>query len=84
MAEDIVLGGKKKAGAKVFDNPDNISPKADTDAPDVPKLPVRMDISNPEATFKEHPLEHLTKKPTSVRHSYGRGIPKDHPAIKEQ
>lgn len=85
MADDIVLG------ARQLPNPSNIKPKWDTEAKSVDEpVGAKMSIENAPAdpekangiTPKEHPLEEHFRKPQSVRHPLGQGVPKSHPAIK--
>jgi hypothetical protein len=86
MADDIVIG-EKTPGARVFPNPNNIRPKADTDAPDVEPTSVKMDTSNPamnqiEHRAEPHPLEKqfgTMKRPgKGYRHPVGGKVPASH------
>lgn len=75
MAEDIVLG------ARQLSNPDNVSPKMDTDPPDAYTPAKGMgNISNPKAVVlmppKQSELEKHFAKPKSVRHPLGPRVPK--------
>jgi hypothetical protein len=76
MSDDIVLG------AKQIKNPKGITPKLDTENPDLPKRKyVNMDTSNPPTSqlIPKHPVEDLFMN--GIKRSSGHMVPKDHPAI---
>jgi hypothetical protein len=77
MSDDIVLG------AKQIKNPKGITPKLDTENPDLPKRKyVNMDTSNPPTSqlIPKHPVEDLFEM-KGIRQQPGHSVPKNHPAI---
>jgi hypothetical protein len=69
----------------IFPNPDNLRPHLDTD-PVEPRDKIQgatMHMDTPlAADINPHPMEEAFKKPESVRHPVGRGVPRSHPALK--
>ena len=83
---DIVLGSPKSAGAKTIPNPKGITPKADTDKPDLPEhdfMPRKSAITNPPTSslLPKHPVEDLFTM-HGIRHPLGHSVPVNHPSIK--
>ena len=79
MADDLYIGGKQ------IPNPKGITPKLNTDKPDLPKRKfVSMDTSNPPTSdlIPKHPVEDLFEM-KGIRHQPGHSVPKTSPVISD-
>jgi hypothetical protein len=92
VADDIYLSTKPAKGTKTIPNPKGVTPKLDTDKPDLPKNRyVDMDTHNPPSSslipggnrHSADPFEMHGIGFETPRHSSGHFVSPDHPAIQE-